>query len=78
MAVDHLRILLVQTEVEGREGRDRPGYADTAVRLELDRREDIPHVGRSRVEVRAEALGEAHAPEVEARVEGDALGPAED
>ena len=79
MAVDELGILLVQAEVERGERRDRPRDADRA-RPDSSSigGEDVANMCGSRLEVGGEALGEADAAEVEARVERDAFGTAED
>jgi hypothetical protein len=74
--VDPLRVVFLESEVEGGKRRDRAGDADRA--LSVQRGEEGSHIRTGGVRVVAEALGQAHGADVEARApgRGDQLGRA--
>ena len=88
MAVHELGDLFLQPEVERGERRHRAGHADRVLRPDVlrdPRGEERAHVPSAGVDLlprrrigREEALGQAHAAEVEAVVKGDAVRPAGD
>ena len=64
MAVDPLRVVLLEPEVERGDRRHRPGDADRPLGLRL--RQQPAHVLADRADILAEALGHPHAADVEA------------
>ena len=65
MAVDPVRVVLLEPEVERGDRRDRSGDPDRRVGSRL--RQQTAHVRADRCDVLAEALGQANAADVEAR-----------